>query len=383
MPGYNPYRREDNGQFTTKDQVGAVVEKDYNDAIAAGDTARASEIATFAVNELPESKISQQILQQAYGNTATVSKDHSAKKHAKKQQVSQNANLKELDNATREYQETLNILGPPPSDEWAISQVEHRSADEDAIRRYDTWLTMKGQATWKYENRLAAAHYSERISDPELQHLTGAFPEIPGTILQLKDGTRAVVHAGPRYSNLFREDGVTPVPFAAGEEYSIVAAANPQHVIDDVKVDRLRELADYQDDVAWNHKNNIKGHLRNALGFGDDVKGRVGITVKQQYGSLKVNGDMSLKIDVFNMSGTSDDDEYSATYHSADNRIDSKYMGNNGETARRAVGKLLDSGEWKSLAADYRTLSDTYQREQSEVHAFLEKWGNNVVHGGR
>ena len=75
--GYNPYRRGDNGQFTTKAQAGAVIEKDYNDAIAAGDTARASEIATFAVDHLPESKIAQQILQQAYGSTATASKHQS------------------------------------------------------------------------------------------------------------------------------------------------------------------------------------------------------------------------------------------------------------------------------------------------------------------
>lgn len=64
--GYNPYRKA-NGEFATKEEVGAQVESDYTTALASGDATQIAEIEEFVVNNMDGTPLGQKILEKKFG----------------------------------------------------------------------------------------------------------------------------------------------------------------------------------------------------------------------------------------------------------------------------------------------------------------------------
>lgn len=70
MAGYNPYRKA-NGEFASKDEVGAVedkVEADLREAELNGDREKVAEIENFAMERLPGSPLGSRLLDKKYGS---------------------------------------------------------------------------------------------------------------------------------------------------------------------------------------------------------------------------------------------------------------------------------------------------------------------------
>lgn len=70
MAGYNPYRKA-NGEFASKDEVGAVegkVEFDLREAELNGDRDKVAEIENYAMEKLPSSKLGSELLDRKYGS---------------------------------------------------------------------------------------------------------------------------------------------------------------------------------------------------------------------------------------------------------------------------------------------------------------------------
>lgn len=70
MAGYNPYRKS-NGEFASKDEVGAVedkVEADLREAELSGDTEKIAEIKNYAMDRLSGSPLGSRLLDQKYGS---------------------------------------------------------------------------------------------------------------------------------------------------------------------------------------------------------------------------------------------------------------------------------------------------------------------------
>lgn len=67
--GYNPYRKA-NGEFATKEEVGAQVQSDYEAALSSGDTAQINEIEEFVMDKMDTTPLGQRILQKRYGKDA-------------------------------------------------------------------------------------------------------------------------------------------------------------------------------------------------------------------------------------------------------------------------------------------------------------------------
>ena len=66
--------RDADGKFVPKAEAGRIAARDYDDALMRGDTERASSIATFAINKIPETPFARSLLEQAHGTFATVSR---------------------------------------------------------------------------------------------------------------------------------------------------------------------------------------------------------------------------------------------------------------------------------------------------------------------
>jgi len=87
MAGYNPYRKA-NGEFASKDEVGAVedkVESDLRTAMLDGDLEKITEIKNYAMDRLPGTPLGSKLLDQKYGSVpqATASKTSTAAPAAK------------------------------------------------------------------------------------------------------------------------------------------------------------------------------------------------------------------------------------------------------------------------------------------------------------